>query len=43
MEQPPIIQAEPALESKVGLGRIGMYVSLAPLVALAALMLGKPG
>ena len=43
MEQPPIIQAEPATERKAALGRIGLYVSLAPLVALAVMMLCHPG
>jgi hypothetical protein len=43
MEQPPIIQAEPAAERKAALGRIGLYISLAPLVALAAMLLFRPG
>jgi hypothetical protein len=43
MEQPPILQAGPAPEQKGMLGRIGLYFSLAPLVAMAALMLCKPG
>ena len=43
MDEPPIIQAEPAGESKAGLGRIGLYFSLAPLVALAVMILAKPG
>ena len=43
MEQPPIIQAEPALDQKAGLGRIGLGFSLAPLVALAAMLLFHPG
>ena len=43
MEQPPIIPAEPAADRKVGLGKIGLCFSLAPLVALAGMMLLKPG
>jgi hypothetical protein len=43
MDQPPILQAEPAPGQKVGLGRLGLYVSLAPWVALAVLVWGKPG
>ena len=43
MEQPPIIQAEPAEERKAALGRIGLCFSLAPLVALAAILLMRPG
>ena len=43
MEQPPVIQTEPAAERKAGVGRIGLYVSLAPLAALAVLRLFNPG
>jgi hypothetical protein len=43
MEQPPIIQAEPLPASKLGLGRIGLFISMAPLVALGAMLLCKPG
>jgi hypothetical protein len=43
MEKPPIIAAESAADSKVGLGKIGLCFSLAPLVALAGMMLLKPG
>jgi hypothetical protein len=43
MEPPPVIQLEPATDRKAGLGRIGLYVSLAPLTALAAMMLFRPG
>jgi hypothetical protein len=43
MEQPPIIQAEPAAERKAGVGRIGLYFSLAPLAAYAAILLFRPG
>ena len=39
MEEPPIIQAEPAPDRKTGLGRIGLCFSLAPLAALAVMML----
>ena len=43
MEQPPVIQAEPLPDHKTGLGRIGLYISLAPPVALAAMLLLHPG
>jgi hypothetical protein len=43
MEQPPVIQAEPVADRKAGVGRIGLCFSLAPLAALAAMMLFKPG
>ncbi len=43
MEQPPIIQTVPAPERKAGLGRIGLYVSLAALIGILGLILGKPG
>jgi hypothetical protein len=43
MEQPPIIQAEPAADRKAGLGRIGLGFSLAGLGAFAAMMLFRPG
>ena len=43
MEEPPIIQAEPVMDRKAALGRIGLYFSLAPLAALAAMMLFHPG
>ena len=43
MAEPPIIQAEPLPVHKVGLGRIGLCISLAPLVALTAMVLCKPG
>jgi hypothetical protein len=37
------MQAEPAMGRKAALGRIGLCFSLAPLVALAAMMLFHPG
>jgi len=43
MEQPPLIQAEPVTNQKAALGRIGLYLSLAPLVAFAAILLCRPG
>ena len=43
MDQPPVLQVEPVPEPKARLGRIGLYVSLAPLAMLAVLMLAKPG
>jgi hypothetical protein len=43
MEEPPIIQAEPAADHKAALGRIGLYFSLAPLAAFAAILLMRPG
>jgi hypothetical protein len=43
MEQPPIIQAEPEADRKIGLGRIGLCFSLAPLAAITVMMLFKPG
>jgi hypothetical protein len=43
MEQPPVIQLEPAADRKAGLGRIGLYISLAPLAAYAAIMVFRPG
>jgi hypothetical protein len=43
MEQPPIIQAEPAADRKAALGRIGLFFSLAPLAAFAAILLMRPG
>jgi hypothetical protein len=43
MEAPPIIQAELATGRKAALGRIGLCFSLAPLAALAALLLLHPG
>jgi hypothetical protein len=43
MAEPPIIQAEPLPVHKVGFGRIGLCISLAPLVALAAMLLCQPG
>ncbi len=43
MEEPPIIQAEPAAEQKPGLGRIGLWFSLASLGALVVTWLAKPG
>ena len=43
MEQPPVIQAEPATARKAGLGRIGLCCSLVALGALAMMWLCKPG
>jgi hypothetical protein len=43
MEQPPLIPAEPLAANKIGLGRIGLFISMAPLVALGAMLLAKPG
>ena len=43
MEQPPVMQTEPSEQRKAGLGRIGLYLSLAALLAIGALMMGKPG
>jgi hypothetical protein len=43
MEEPPIIQAEPATGRKAGLGRLGLYFSLASLAALFMVWLAKPG
>ena len=43
MEEPPVIQAEPLADRKAGGGRIGLYISLAPLAALAVMMLFRPG
>ena len=43
MKEPPIIQAEPAPGSETGLGRLGLYFSLASLAALMMLWLAKPG
>jgi hypothetical protein len=43
MEEPPVIPAEPLADRKAGLGRIGLYISLAPLAALATMWLCKPG
>ncbi len=43
MEQPPIIRSEPAETQKFGLGRIGLFCSLAALGALAVLFLFRPG
>jgi hypothetical protein len=43
MEQPPIIQTEPATSPKAGLGRLGLYFSLAALAALMVIRLAKPG
>jgi hypothetical protein len=43
MEQPPVIQAEPAAERKANLGRIGLYFAIAPLAAFAAIVLMRPG
>ena len=43
MEQPPLIPAEPAADRKPPVGRIGLYLSLAPLAALAVLQLFNPG
>jgi hypothetical protein len=42
MEQPPIIQMEPPTGGKAGLGRIGLYFSLAALGALGLLYLANP-
>ncbi len=49
MEQPPILPVEPAPGQQVGLGRIGMFISLFALLAAGLAMLGgaapqgKPG
>jgi hypothetical protein len=43
MNEPPIIQAEAETSPKAGLGRIGLFFSLAPLVALAVMWLCNPG
>ncbi len=43
MEQPPIIQTEPTRGPKAGLGRLGLYFSLAALAALFMVWLAKPG
>ena len=43
MEQPPILQAEPEPSQKAALGRIGLYLSLAPLLALGVMLLFHPG
>jgi len=37
------MQAEPVSDRKVGVGRIGLYISIAPLVALAAMLIFRPG
>ena len=42
MEQPPIIKAEPAAGAQAGLGRLGLYLSLAALGALGLLFLANP-
>ena len=43
MEEPPIIQAPPTPGRETGLGRLGLYFSLASLAALAAMLLLHPG
>jgi hypothetical protein len=43
MDEPPILQSESAPPQGAELGRVGLYVSLAPVVALAAMLLAKPG
>jgi len=43
MEEPSIIQAEPVIAHKAGLGRIGLCFSLAAVGAFAAMMLFRPG
>jgi hypothetical protein len=43
MEQPPVIQAELVTTHRAGLGRIGLYFSLASVAALAAMLLLRPG
>jgi hypothetical protein len=43
MEEPPIIHAEPTTGRNTGLGRLGLYFSLASLAALTMLWLAKPG
>jgi len=43
MAEPPIIQTEPLPDRKIGLGRIGLCFSLAPLAALAVMTLFRPG
>jgi hypothetical protein len=43
MEEPPIIQTQPVTGSSAGLGRIGLYFSLAALAALVVIRLAKPG
>jgi hypothetical protein len=43
MNEPPIILAEAEMSPKAGLGPIGLILSVAPLVALAAMWLCNPG
>ena len=43
MNEPPVIQSEPATGPKTALGRIGCYFSLASLAALASMLLLHPG
>jgi len=43
MEEPPKIHAEPAPGRETGLGRLGLYFSLASLAALLMMWLAKPG
>jgi hypothetical protein len=43
MESPPILQAEPVADRTASVGRVGLGISVAPLVALAALLLYQPG
>ena len=43
MEEPPIIQTEPTAGRKAGLGRIGLYCTLASLASLMMVWLAKPG
>jgi hypothetical protein len=42
MEEPPIIETEPATGRNTGLGRLGLYFSLASLAALATMWLATP-
>ena len=43
MEQPPIIQTEPAGSPKAAVGRLGLYFSVAAMAMLLMLWLVKPG
>ena len=43
MEQPPVIEAQPVTERKAALGRLGLYFSLAPIAAYAAILVFRPG
>jgi hypothetical protein len=43
MEHLPAMQAEPVAHRNASVGRIGLGISVAPLVALAVLLLYQPG